>query len=785
MELSPDNCEAIYFKGLVKKIQAQYSEAVALYEQVIKKNHSEVASLKSLHDITLIKIKQRNIYAAYYTLDRLEEVPESLGYIQDLKIFLEAAVHLMKRKFKEGVDMLDKLGINTEIDENVKPLINSYRAFGNFSLGNIKDALDDYEYLSENCLQSDSDVFNMLLCKGIVATKNRMYKEAKQNFQNARKMNQKSIEPAFYLAMLKIQINFHDLYSSFNTNEKRNFRVLVEVTKDLEDILKLNDSSSNLYFQLSKLKMLTGNVTGAIEYLESAIDKSEDHYSDHFFWKGIALCMVDNHEASLGDFSTANEIERENFKKNKNEFTTDYLAWVGKRCQMLVTYGKSFLHLKDYDNGVRIFEKIEKFKAEEYASVPELKDRVKPIFDLYESKYNFHLGNFFYLFGYNHEACKLYKNSVIEYKEKTEFREEALLWLTKCYVTEKNLVRALEMLESLNDESSNPHYSFDYAIMNALKLTSSGDFVEAYNQFVDLHDYGGVIFKKVDTIFYAAVCLFYSGRFEDAKEQFLVASKMKYKSNRCSDFEGEALQRMMMEYLQDDIEDQVLPSCNQTFTKVEITYNCAICYLKLGKLQEAYDTLEKLKFGNLEDEGFYSDDLIQNLTVFMAPSVKKLKDLILKGLSSDTDDLEEPAVYEIEVFPSENRLCGIYNQVICKISEKIKVCVKLSFCLPHIPLPDTSISRDISEAKNIGISDIENRPEAPWIKRNDNVIIFTENFIENEAYYVEDVDELLKKIDKRMNSRTIKTNVEIIFEKYKKVQEEKEEKLKGNFVLIF
>lgn len=88
----------------------------------------------------------------------------------------------------------------------------------------------------------------------------------------------------------------------------------------------------------------------------------------------------------------------------------------------------------------------------------------------------------------------------------------------------------------------------------------------------------------------------------------------------------------------------------------------------------------------------------------------------------------------------------------------------------------------------MGISNVENRPEAPWIKRNDNVIIFTDNFIENEAYYVEDIDELMMKMDNKLNKTLIRDNVEMIFQKYQEEILKKGEKIKGNFlvkILIF
>lgn len=718
-------------------------------------------------------------------MDRLEKIPEGVNYIKDLKTFLEAAINLMKKKYLLGVDLLNNIGEDSEVDEMVKNLVYSYRAFGNFSLGKIKEAFSDYEILRKRGKESDSDIYNMYLCKGIQAASKNNFKEAKISFNNALNINKKSVEPKFYLAMLTLEMTFNEIMGNMEGMDEVNFKTIVEVIKDMEDILKYNDSSANLYFQLGKLKLITGSISESINCFDTAIEKSEDHISLHFYWKGLSRCMAGEYENSLADFSTANEIEKEAFKKEKNEENEEeYLNWIEKRCEMLTTYGKAFLFLRDYDNGVRIFEKIEKFKQSEYEESPKLKEKSKLIFEYFESKFNYYLGCFFYLFGYNHEACKLYKHSVIEYSEKTEFREDALLWLTKCYITEKNLVRALEMLEMIKEEYPNPKYSFDYAIMNCLKLTSMGDFSQAYTQFLDLFDFEGLIFKKEDVVFYSGICLFYSGDFSEAKKMFEKAANLKYGKTKTSEYENEALQRMMMEYLQDEAEEHVMPSCNQTFTKAEIYYNCAICSLKLEKFDEALSYFEKLGYEKMEEEGFYSEDLIQNLTVFIAPSLKKIKNLIQSKIKGEIDD-QEPGVFEVEIFPSENRLCGIYNHVFLEFSESVKICIKLSFCLPFINLPDISISKDFSEVKNMGLKDIENRPEAPWIKRNDNIIIFTDNFIEDEAYYVEDVEELMSKFNCGLNREAIKNNVELIFQKYKQEMVNKEEKAKGNFFFLF
>lgn len=49
------------------------------------------------------------------------------------------------------------------------------------------------------------------------------------------------------------------------------------------------------------------------------------------------------------------------------------------------------------------------------------------------------------------------------------------------------------------------------------------------------------------------------------------------------------------------------------------------------------------------------------------------------------------------------------------------------FHLPKINPPSLHPQFDVSLLENFKITDIENKPEAPWIKRNQDGIIFTDN----------------------------------------------------------
>lgn len=53
--------------------------------------------------------------------------------------------------------------------------------------------------------------------------------------------------------------------------------------------------------------------------------------------------------------------------------------------------------------------------------------------------------------------------------------------------------------------------------------------------------------------------------------------------------------------------------------------------------------------------------------------------------------------------------------------------LSLSFCIPKIEPPNMQPEFQDSILKEFDVIDIENKPEAPWIKRTDDGIVFTDN----------------------------------------------------------
>ena len=760
--------------------KGEFNQAILNYEQAIKLNSSESATIRSLQNIALIKIKERDIYAAYYTLERIEKIPDSIPCLKHLKIFLDGAVSMIKKKFEEGLESINQITNTNDIDDDIKPLIISYRAYGLFSLGRINQALLEYKKLESQDQLNKGDEYNKYLCLGILDAEKCSFETALEFFSKAQELDRTKIEPPFYIWLMAIIRLIHENqadFEEFTTNDqsedpkfaelkKQLVLVVYESLEHLEKVLAENDSCSNLSFYVGYLKLTIGLENEAVENFNTAIDKSDDNHAQHYIWKGIAMCMCNEYERASNEFEIAVSIDPKEFQA----------ALYKLRCH---------LYNNDYNSANSTFQRFNTSDEEEHLM-------------------RYWIGNYFFAHGIDPHADQLYLEAL-----NIKTSEDCLRQLIKCCIAEKNLIKALEMLKKLNGRYVNFKYLYDYKVLDALKSTSSGEFelgLRCLSEMEGKEDNGGMVFSELDVIFYKGFILFYLRRFDEAISYFEKARDIKYKDQASqSNIEMEALRTIF----QGDNDDDEGPTVGQTFTKLEVMYNIAICEIQARNYGKAKTILQEMSesasseppavVGKASPAAFEAaiislikpslDRIVKYLDLKPGERLDKGEDEnssepVSKRANSENPDQE---YVSISVFPSTSRLCGIYDDIEHKLPCGIILIMKLSFCLPYIEPPDMSIKVGFEILKEIGISSVENRPEAPWIKRNNDGIVFTNNLIEKEAYDVYDVNELLDQISKGkeavVNTR-VKLNAEKIFENHKKAEDRKQQEKKSIFAIF-
>ena len=509
----------------------------------------------------------------------------------------------------------------------------------------------------------------------------------------------------------------------------------MEAIARLEDMVSVNDSSSNMHFYIGVLKTVCGMPNGAVESFSSAIEKSDDNYFLHYYWKGVALSMAGCYELALNEFEIAKNIDKSNFKAS-------------------LCIGTCFLILGDLDNAYEAFKAV--------VGDPEN-----------EMEVNFCIGRFFMMRGFISHAIQSF-----QFAAKNQCEEKVLQELVKCYVCDKNLVSALDTYSKLAemDSAGRRGYLFDAAVLEALKSSSEGGLEEAAESLEKLQAgrKEGFIFRRADLMVYIAAIAYLRQDYPKALKTLTLVEVEWYKQEEAGvlpQSEEESFSAMFIS--NGEREGQTFVS-TKSVTRPELVYNIAMCLLHGRQFDKAYSKLSTLlevpqirgrvlkclEFlkkwvssetiakchggnGNTEEKKNTSG-------TGSSMALKKSKEKILQKAFGEEEHIEEfeedPNFNELSVFPIENRLCCIYPGFKVVFDEKTSVDVKLSFCLPFIEISDIKISVGYEELLKINLRSVEYKPEAPWIKKVDEKIIFTNHVVDEEVVEYDSPEELIKKM---------------------------------------
>lgn len=518
--------------------------------------------------------------------------------------------------------------------------------------------------------------------------------------------------------------------------------------------MKENDSCPNLSYQIGILKLAIGLHEQSLEHFNTAIRKVDDEDARYYLWKGIALCMGNNYDEALIEFRNAVH----------NDPTSLECGLYKGRC---------YLHAKELDRAINTFSNI-------LDESPEGQHEIK-----------FYIGNFFF----HHMA---YPHARTSYEEalKLKMTEKTLRELTKVYIVEKLLFKALEELEILCQDYPSDRYLFDINILFALKAGHKADFEEARDILLAVQktQNTGFIFKQVDLVFYLGVIFMYLQDYDSALARFHEAKLLKYPALQPTEFEKEQEHLLLNSLFEEPNEEDDVPM-SQTFTWLELQYNIALVHIMKGEFGKAAQLLEPLlEFEYSKDEAellltsivqlMEQDELQFTSSSGRTPKLdlSEGKSDIKSKLTSNSNRLGQEGTLELKIFPYQNRLCGIYESISLTLASGMKLQFRLSFCLPSVELPSTEIKVGVEILDSLSILSVENRPEAPWIRRNHEGIVFTNNIIQTEATEVGNEDELMRKINSVTKGDNIATKIKLhakkIFQEQAQLkQETKEERL--------
>ncbi|CAD8205734.1 unnamed protein product [Paramecium octaurelia] len=661
------NSQALYLKGSIFMKKGEFNEAILSFEQSITENHSKKAVTKSLIEIAKIKIDQKDFYSAYYTLQRVDHLDVEKASIIDLKQFTEGVIFLMKRKYKDAIIIFTELINKQQFGEFIKKHIFVYRAYGFISVNKHQNALKDFNYISNFYPLDPPQLYNKVICEGVVMTQQNYFEKAQSLFQKASQIIPGKMEPHFYKALTLIQF-----VSKLQMNGKD--KLIKNALKYLDKAVTLNDNSSNLLYHRGIIRFYFGQLELALQDLTISIEKNEQRNPKILYARGLVQACLDNPQQALIDFTVA-------------------INWDPKYAEVYLNRAKVNTQL---GNRTEAFEDLQTYIS------------TKPT----DPQIYLWAGNLLFHLGAHGTAIKTYSHS-----PDLQNDVQLLSYRAMCFIIEKDLNNALIDLSRVYELTSDQRWFIDKECLSALKMAIEQNTRELIlisnpmnksikrsisyrlasrklKQIINL-DVEGYLFMKSDLLFYRGVMKFYQGNYIKAinnwNNSFELMKQLQREgvaSNVQSD-SSEGSDKLTVEV--DDIRFQ-----DHTYNMYEYQYNVAVATI----------------LNNLKPEGkLLLEELGRLLPQTLAQGIMQLRDAV------DGQQLQS-----VFVFPESNRLCEVFPKFKVGNAE-----TRLSFCLPKLPSPCMKPGFDQQLLQSIQSIDVENKPEAPWIKRTLDGVIFTEN----------------------------------------------------------
>jgi len=702
----------IYYSAKLMRKRGDIKSAEISYENCISISTNQQISINCIRELILIRLEAKDFYGAHHIISRLETIPQDLAEVCN---FIEGIISIIKKKYSEGMQRLVRYESrnknldshnenNTEIFSYFDGIINSFRAFCYIQENKLTEAFQIYDKLKVGGKATSGDLYNLELCKGVIASRAQDYNWAKICFEAANDIEiPNAISPA-YLAIVEVTSRYNEFLSKEKwpilevLNEETcksaicyTLREIIIHSINVLDILSQDsDSSSDLCYLSGLLKLSIGQARDAVLSFSDAIEKSDDPIALQYLYRGIALSILNQYEEAIVDFKAALNLSPDN-----------YLLGLMK--------GRCYLNLKDVERAYTAF----------YDFLDEGEQ---------EAEIKYWIASFFFKSGFRDHAITLYSHAL-----KCNDSENTWRQLYFCFINEKNLLKGYETLNEINEKYPSKEYRFDLKLLEALKLSTTEMYEESMAIFDSLsQDHiklkaKGCAFTEADFLFFKGICSVFVGRFEEALSHLQTSKKRKYgdvlpnqinednKLKKLLYLEKEDEMSECQESLQNEIDD--------TFLYPEIVYNIALVELFLEMKDEAIRRLR--------------------LLIIDFPIIADRVRFVLDILSSN-DSSTPPS--PICLLPFQNRFCGVYNPIEYENEAKVPKHLLFSFCIGNIRPPDIGIKIGVEVLEKVSPELISFRAEAPWAKNEKRDQMFTNSLTQSGIKEFDNEDEIFQNL---------------------------------------
>lgn len=463
--------EGFYLKAESHKARLELNEAALSYEQCIKYDKELEYFSRSVCNLGAIKIRERDFYGAIHTFQRCTKGKMKEQKI--LEVFADAVILLMKKDYKSGIKVFNKLLSSKE------PVIEEYfyncycfRAYGYLALSSFDKCLQSLAK-AENLKPLDkASIYNRELSHALISAARLEFEKSMKRLEKAMKIFPRKVEPLVY----KSSFLLFNAYRQVPVD-----RDLLKASQTyIEMAVSMRDPDSELLFYRAVLRYLQTSFQDCIEDMKNCIEKAEDNISEHYLLRGLAYASLKIYKEAIQDFTIALQL---------NEKNTIIYYYRGRSAFLVDDTSLSFSDFQKYVNS---------------------NDQ--------DPESHLKAGILLMTAGNYEDASR-----ALEISLNLKYSVSSNYYLSKCYVLMNNIPSAIQELKKIVKSHQDERIQQDLEILEYLHgfLPSSQAFTEGIQMWQNwAQSPCGEIFELKYILWFKATFLLYTGQYSEALEEF-------------------------------------------------------------------------------------------------------------------------------------------------------------------------------------------------------------------------------------------------------------------------
>lgn len=315
LEINPTCPQGFFYKAEFLFLRNQFPESALCYEQCVKYDRNFEYTPRAIFHLGAIKVHEKDFYGALHTFERVgkHEVKDQ----KVLQMYAEAVINLMKKKYKDGISVFNKLLKRQE--PVMKQYIGNcymYRGYGFNALNLHEKALRSFKKATVFKKLNRASSYNQELSHALLSASKQNFQACLGYLEKCLKIFPKKAEPHVFHAVILVAHALHPFVEA----------KLLKAEELLTLSMKMREVDSELLFFRSTVRYILRNFKEALEDARLAIDKAEDNIAEQYVLRGLCFAADRSYAEATQDFTIALQL-KENL---------DYVYWYRSRTAYLL-----------------------------------------------------------------------------------------------------------------------------------------------------------------------------------------------------------------------------------------------------------------------------------------------------------------------------------------------------------------------------------------------------------------------------------------------------------------